>query len=251
MKNIREHRARRTAAAALLSLGVALGLATPPAQAVEGGTTIGSTWGTGMAQVWEMTPGGPAYRCSGSVVGPIKVLTAAHCFKPGVDYTDFYVLVGHTEKGKGHRIRVGNVNKHKDLAVASLTADVRRHSEVHHVALNTRIEPAHGEYAHVQGWGRTCLTCRGSLQLKQARVRVVDYGTDLAGGPAYRVFGSPKNGALREGDSGGPMLWNGRQVGVVSDDSGPNDAHHAHISLFDDSAERFLTDMHVPVNTAW
>ncbi|MEE1752889.1 trypsin-like serine protease [Streptomyces sp. SP18CS02] len=251
MKKTRKPRVRRTATAVLLSLGVALGMATPSAQAVEGGTTIESRWGTGMAQVWEMTAGGPAYRCSGSVVGPIKVLTAAHCFRPGVDYTDFYVLIGHTEKGKGHRIRIGNVNKHKDLAVASLTADVTRYPEAHHVALNTKIEPAHGQYAHVQGWGRTCLDCFGSTHLKQARVRVIDYGTDLVGGPAYRVFGSVKNGALREGDSGGPMMWNGRQVGVVSDDGGPSDPNHAQISLFDDSAERFLTDMHVPVNTAW
>ncbi|KUH38983.1 MULTISPECIES: S1 family peptidase [Streptomyces] len=251
MKNTRRHRVRRTATAALLSLGVALGLATPSAQAVEGGTTIESRWGSGMAQVWESTSGGPAYRCSGSVVGPIKVLTASHCFPQGADFSDYYVLVGHTEKGKGHRIRIGNVNRHQDLAVASLTADVRRYPEVQHVELQTRLEPVPGEYGLALGWGRTCLSCPGSVKLKQAKVRIIDYTRDLAGGPAYRVFSSPKNGALRNGDSGGPMYWNGKQIGVVSDDGGQNDPVHAGISLFDDAAERYLTDMHVPINRPW
>ncbi|MFF8997132.1 trypsin-like serine protease [Streptomyces achromogenes] len=251
MKISRIARVRRVGAAALLALGTALGLATPSAQAVEGGTTIASMWGTGMAQVWEATPDGPAYRCSGSVVGPIKVLTAAHCFRSGVPYDRYYVVVGHTYKGEGTRIRIGNVNTHRDLAVASLKADLSSLPNVHHITVNTNVEPAPGQYATVQGWGRTCRTCTGSQFLKEARVRIIDQGTDLAGGPAYQVYNSLKNGILREGDSGGPMIFQDRQYGVVSSDGGPNDPAHAYISMFDDSAERFLRDMHVPLNNPW
>ncbi|WP_159773922.1 trypsin-like serine protease [Streptomyces sp. HM190] len=251
MKNVRTTRLARAATAALLTLGAAFGLAAPSAQAVEGGVIIAAGWGTGMAQVWEATPGGAAYRCSGSVVGPIKVLTAAHCFTPGVPYDNYYVVVGHTAKGEGTRIRIGNVNKHRDLAVASLKSDLSDDPNVRHINVTTTIEPALGQYGTVQGWGRTCLTCTGSPYLKEARVRIVDYGTDLVGGPAYRVYGSLKNGILREGDSGGAMMWQGTQVGVVSSDGGPNDRDHAYISMFDDAAERFLRDMHVPVNTGW
>ncbi|MFF5471854.1 trypsin-like serine protease [Streptomyces achromogenes] len=251
MKISRITRVRRVGAAALLALGTALGLATPSAQAVEGGTTIASMWGTGMAQVWEATPDGPAYRCSGSVVGPIKVLTAAHCFRSGVPYDRYYVVVGHTYKGEGTRIRIGNVNTHRDLAVASLKADLSTMPNVHHITVNTNVEPAPGQYVTVQGWGRTCRTCAGSQFLKEARVRIIDQGTDLAGGPAYQVYNSLKNGILREGDSGGPMMFQDRQYGVVSSDGGPNDPAHAYISMFDESAERFLRDMHVPLNNPW
>ncbi|CAL9425545.1 hypothetical protein [Streptomyces sp. enrichment culture] len=113
-----------------------------------------------MAQVWEATPYGPAYRCSGSVVGPIKVLTAARCFRSGVPYG----------------IRIGHVNTHRDLAVASLEADPSSVPEVYHLTVNTYVEPAPGQYATVQGWGRTCLTCTGSQFLKEARVRIIDQG---------------------------------------------------------------------------
>ena len=76
--------------------------------------------------------------------------------------------------------------------------------------------PPVGSTNSIYGWGRTCYSgCSASTTLKTATVRVTSTNqTDNAGGRA--ILSSKISGAAWSGDSGGPEVYNGAQVGVAS-----------------------------------
>ena len=75
-------------------------------------------------------------------------------------------------------------------------------------------DPATGSNNSIYGWGRTQGTNPPSPVLKTATVRVTGASTDAYGGRAIASQGV--NGAAWHGDSGGPQIANGVQVGVCS-----------------------------------
>ena len=64
------------------------------------------------------------------------------------------------------------------------------------------------------GWGRTLNQNPPSPVLKTANVRVTGTSSDAFGGRAIASHGI--NGAAWHGDSGGPEVFNGLEVGVAS-----------------------------------
>jgi hypothetical protein len=82
--------------------------------------------------------------------------------------------------------------------------------------------PGVGSTNQIYGWGRTLNQSPPSPVLKTANVRVTGSSRDAFGGPAIASRGI--DGAAWHGDSGGPELFNGQQVGVCStgNNSGSN-----------------------------
>jgi secreted trypsin-like serine protease len=203
---------RKFVSAAVLAVATTA-LAAPAALAdnsqpmiIGGGTVSSAPWG---AQVYV----GGAFNCSGTIIAPQWVLTARHC------------------AGSSMSVRVGNVNlgqgtsRTVDRTAASPNGDIL----LLHLptAVNTTYmtlgsaDPATGSTNSIYGWGRPRDNQPASPILKTATVRVTGSSTDAFGGRAIRSQGV--SGAAWHGDSGGPQISGGVQVGVCS--TGENNGH--------------------------
>ncbi|MFJ8916251.1 S1 family peptidase [Amycolatopsis sp. NPDC102389] len=191
-------------AAAALTLA-----ATPAANAgqdiIGGGTVSSAPWG---AQIyWDDATAFGGFNCSGTIIAPQWVLTAKHCLnKPGM-----HVKVGNVNLNQGTE---ADVDQQKaapsgDIALLHLTTAV----STTYMKLGTA-NPANGTTNQIYGWGRTQGNNPPSSVLKTANVRITGTSSDAYGGQAIASVGI--NGSAWHGDSGGPQLSNGVQVGVCS-----------------------------------
>ncbi|NKQ56554.1 trypsin-like serine protease [Amycolatopsis sp. K13G38] len=201
--------------AILLAATAIAGAGTVTAQAAEpliiGGDTVSSApWG---AQIyWNDATDFGGFNCSGTIIAAQWVLTAQHCLNdPGM-----HVKVGNVALGQGTEAAVDKqlASPNGDIALLHLSS-----------AVNTTYmrladsDPAVGDTNQIYGWGRTQGSNPPSDTLKTADVRVTGDGTDAYGGDAITSKGV--TGSSWHGDSGGPQLANGKQVGVCS--TGEND----------------------------
>lgn len=204
-------RSRILGAATAVALASTLTAVTPAAakgDIVGGGIAPAVSWG---AQVYVNTPGRAydGFNCSGTVIAARWVLTAVHCLDQ--DGSGMRVRVGSNTLGGGAEIAVDGEYESPDGDVALL-----------HLALATpatpiklaTADPAVFSTNQLYGWGRTTPTGPPSSALKVADVRVTGMSTDYLGGPAIQTRGI--NGSAWKGDSGGPQVANGVQVGVAS-----------------------------------
>ncbi|GGJ83678.1 hypothetical protein GCM10010123_11730 [Pilimelia anulata] len=205
----------RTALAALaaLAVGVAAALAAPAAagaalaaEVVDGRPAPAYV---GAASISRDAAGVGSF-CSGTLIAPTWVLTAGHCAAAGGEH---YVRTGSLDNTAGGEVRrvVERVARGPggDLALLRLAAPV--------AAAPIRLaaaDPPLGAESLIYGWGRTCADCAGSPVLRVARVRYEAITADFLGGPALHSAGI--DGAAHRGDSGGPQVYNGEQVGVCS-----------------------------------
>ncbi|WP_410614575.1 S1 family peptidase [Amycolatopsis sp. lyj-109] len=200
---------RKTVAATLAAMTLTTGtLATPAAQAstvvpniIGGGTATDAPWG---AQVYWNSVG---FQCSGSIIAAQWVLTARHCLANGA----MYVLVGSLNLGQGTKATVDRTQTPPtgDIALLHLSSTV----DATYITLADS-DPAVGDTNQIYGWGRTQGTNPPSPVLKTANVQVTGAGTDAYSGPAIASQGV--DGSAWHGDSGGPQLAGGAQVGVCS-----------------------------------
>ncbi|MFC0114853.1 S1 family peptidase [Kibdelosporangium aridum] len=179
---------------------VAAAAGDPVQPMIIGGDTVSSApWG---AQIYV----GGQFNCSGTIIAPEWVLTAKHC-----DGSSVSVKVGNVNLGQGEERTV-------DRKQAAPTGDIL----LLHLSSAVQTEymklgdanPEAGATNQIFGWGRTEGSSPPSPVLKTANVRVSGTSTDAYGGPAIRSEGV--DGAAWKGDSGGPQLSNGVQVGVCS-----------------------------------
>jgi len=186
----------------LIISAVAVPVATTlPAQAIVGGTV--ATFGPWAVRLYE--DGVPT--CTGAVVAPQWVITAAHCVR--FDNTDIRLRVGHLDQRLGREIkRIPGRTYFTPAADVALVKIPR--VKVQPLPIATTAVRA-GAVMTVQGWGATCEPDESSCQsdlLRQATVRVIDHADprcDLLAGTAD-YCAEKKSGLPVGGDSGAPAI---------------------------------------------
>jgi secreted trypsin-like serine protease len=200
------------AAAALTITAAAVATATTPTgvqpNIVGGENAPTVSWG---AQVYVNTPGRQwdGFNCSGTVIASRWVLTARHCLDE--DGSGMRVRVGSNQLQSGTEIDVDRKETapRGDVALLHLASD----------AGTTPIKlgdanPSNGSTNQLYGWGRETPSGPPASALKVANVRVTGSSSDAYGGRAIQSVGI--NGSAWKGDSGGPQIADGVQVGVAS-----------------------------------
>ncbi|SDY37031.1 Trypsin [Amycolatopsis xylanica] len=208
MSRIRTLGAASIAAAALaLTAGATANAGAQPG-IVGGGTAPTVSWG---AQIYVNTPGRDwdGFNCSGTIIASRWVMTARHCLD--TDGSGMRVRVGSNQLQGGTVIAVDQkkISPNGDIALLHLASAFT----TTYITLGTG-DPASGTTNQLYGWGRTTPTGPPASALKVANVQVTGRSTDAYGGRAIQSVGI--NGSAWKGDSGGPELSNGVQVGVAS-----------------------------------
>lgn len=150
--------------------------------------------------------------CSATIIAPTWILTARHCVTGG-----------------GLSFRIGSLNQHSGGTVANGVQTYNHSSDLSLVRLDRSVSATYarlgqpgsvrvGQNVQVYGWGATSrcgseANCQ-SPTLKVANVTVTSGCRDAYGGSA--ICARRGDGITAGGDSGGPMMANGIQVGVAS-----------------------------------
>ncbi|MEU4798324.1 trypsin-like serine protease [Streptomyces sp. NPDC023327] len=151
--------------------------------------------------------------CSASIIAPTWILTAKHCVSGG----GLSFRIGSLDQTSGGTVANGvSVYTHSgaDLSLVKLDRSVAGT----YARLGTPGSVSVNQTVQVYGWGATSqcgseINCQSRL-LKVANVVVTGGCRDAYQGQA--ICARRGDGITAGGDSGGPMMANGAQVGVAS-----------------------------------
>ena len=185
-----------------------------PGRIIGGSTVSSAPWAAAVFSNGSFT-------CSGTIISANYVLTARHCISGSMS-----VRVGSVNRSSGGTTRtVSSTSTRSDLALMRLSSPV----STSYMPLSSAYPPV-GSTNSIYGWGMTCYSgCGASTVLKTATVRVTTTNaTDAYGG---RAIGSTRiNGNAWRGDSGGPQVYNGAQVGVASTANGTSAQYYGSVA---------------------
>ncbi|WP_250008701.1 trypsin-like serine protease [Actinoplanes sp. M2I2] len=186
----------------------------PGAGIIGGGTVSSAPWAAAVLSNGSFT-------CSGTIISATYVLTARHCISGTMS-----VRVGSVNRTSGGTTRtVSSTSTRSDLALMRLSSPIT----TSYMPLSSAYPPV-GSTNSIYGWGMTCYSgCSASTTLKTATVQVTSTNqTDAYGG---RAIGSTRiNGNAWRGDSGGPQVYNGAQVGVASTADGTSRQYYGSVA---------------------
>ncbi|MFF0726277.1 S1 family peptidase [Streptomyces sp. NPDC004134] len=150
--------------------------------------------------------------CSASIIAPTWILTAKHCVSGG----GLSFRIGSLDQTSGGTLANGvqTYTHSSDLALVRIDRSV----STTYATLGQPGSVTVGQNVQVYGWGATSqcgseINCQ-SQYLKVANVTVTGGCSDAYGGNA--ICARRGDGITAGGDSGGPMMANGAQVGVAS-----------------------------------
>ncbi|MDT8912737.1 trypsin-like serine protease [Amycolatopsis sp. PS_44_ISF1] len=194
--------------------------ATPSAPAASPSIIGGSTaQNPGYITRFNGHANGYTFFCTSTLIGSRWVLTAKHCMYDNNSQrlTDIDLYIGSNSASGGVHAKAAQtyVEGNGDLALIKLDSDGGgTFARLASSSSDARV----GDAATVYGWGATQADDEGHHQssvLKKANVTISSTNaTDNAGGRA--ISARTPNGAVAGGDSGGPMVDGGVQVGVCS-----------------------------------
>jgi secreted trypsin-like serine protease len=176
----------------------AIGTSPIPATAIINGTAC-STANSSVLLVTTRDAGGQALgRCSGTVVAPRAVVTAAHCVDEAeVAQVELFLGTGFPVTAEAFRIHPGyRANDSSfDVAVVLLREDIGRAP----IPVLTSRDPRTGESAAVAGWGRDAADVGTTLRAGLTTISAVS-------GAVINTQFSSSASAVCQGDSGGALL---------------------------------------------
>lgn len=208
----------------LLACALICAVFTPPASAAPSDDVepmiIGGSYVTSAPWAAAVYRNG-SFTCSGTIIAAQWVLTAKHCVGSGLT-----VRVGNVYRAQGTPSSVSQYVNHPgaDQSLLRLATPIQT-SQYSRLA---DTNPPTGSTNQIYGWGYTSRSGPVSSQLKTADVRLTSICRDYYGGQA--LCSSRITGNAWSGDSGGPQMYNGLQVGVASTADGTSTQQYSSVS---------------------
>lgn len=150
------------------------------------------------------------FNCSASIIAPTWVLLAKHCVE-GKSASQMSLRVGSASLGGGTSIAAKSVSSWSQGDVALI--ELKTAYQGSYAPLGAS-NPSAGNPGDIYGWGAQGSGTSSPSKLKTASVTINGLDSSHWPGPAISQKGN--SGQAYYGDSGGPLIVNGKVVGVCS-----------------------------------